>query len=363
MNTLEKYVMAVRDGMEAGTPISTIEEIVDEVRGVGRLVVAMLDAFTTEEISNATVASGRLRTIVITAALAEVLLLLIAFLRTRRETKKLTESIHHSIYSLEGTVRRIAEGNFGDRVQGMNVEELRELGEQVNQMANRLETLIAEIRRNQDHLARAELRTLQAQINPHFLYNTLDSIIWMGESGKNREVVRMTSALSKLLRKSISNEKEIVTVKEEVEYVSEYLKIQQLRYHDKLSYEIDVDESVLSNSIAKLVLQPLVENAIYHGIKVKEGMGHIRISGERAGGDIRLVVRDDGPGMDEEALSHILDGSREGGISKVGVKNVNDRLKLHYGDEYGLSFESGRGKGMKVTITIPRDAGPEEAAL
>ncbi len=173
----------------------------------------------------------------------------------------------------------------------------------------------------------------------------------------------MTSALSKLLRKSISNEKEIVTVKEEVEYVSEYLKIQQLRYHDKLSYEIDVDESVLSNSIAKLVLQPLVENAIYHGIKVKEGMGHIRVSGERAGDNIRLVVSDDGPGMDEEALSHILDGSREGGISKVGVKNVNDRLKLHYGEEYGLSFESGRGMGMKVTITIPRDGGPEEAAL
>ena len=148
-----------------------------------------------------------------------------------------------------------------------------------------------------------------------------------------------------------------------MDYVSEYLKIQQLRYHDKLSYEIDVDESVLSNSIAKLVLQPLVENAIYHGIKAKEGMGHILVSGERAGDDIRLVVSDDGPGMDEEALSHILDGSREGGISKVGVKNVNDRLKLHYGEEYGLSFESGRGMGMKVTITIPKDAGAEGTTL
>ena len=126
MATLEQYVMAVRDGMEAGTPISTIEEIVDEVRGVGRLVVAMLDAFTTEEISNATVASGRLRTVVITAALTEVLLLLIAFLRTRRETKKLTESIHSSIYSLEGTVRRIAEGQFeGDPVYQVFVDEMK----------------------------------------------------------------------------------------------------------------------------------------------------------------------------------------------------------------------------------------------
>ena len=185
MDTLEQYVLRVRDGMEAGTPISTIEKIVDEVRDVGRLVSDMLDAFTTDEIANASVASGRLRIIVVVAAVAEVLLLLIAFLRTRYETNKLTESIHSSIYSLEGTVRRIAEGNFGDRVQGMNVEELRDLGEKVNQMADRLETLIAQIRQNQDHLARAELRTLQAQINPHFLYNTLDTIVWQAESGRN----------------------------------------------------------------------------------------------------------------------------------------------------------------------------------
>ena len=122
MDTLEQYVLRVRDGMASGTPISEIESIVDEVRDVGRLVTDMLDAFTTEEITNVTVASGRLRTVVLIAAVAEVLLLLIAFLRSRNETKKLTESIHTSIYSLEETVRRIAEGNFGDRVKGMNVE-------------------------------------------------------------------------------------------------------------------------------------------------------------------------------------------------------------------------------------------------
>jgi two-component system sensor histidine kinase YesM len=146
MDTLEQYVLRVRDGMATGTPISEIESIVDEVRDVGRLLTDMLDKFTTVEIANATDASRRLRSIVIIAALAEVLLLLFAFFRTRNETRKLTESIHSAIFSLEETVRRIAEGNFGDRVREMNVEELQELGEQVNQMADRLETLIRQIR-------------------------------------------------------------------------------------------------------------------------------------------------------------------------------------------------------------------------
>ena len=205
MDTLEQYVLRVRDGMEAGMPISKIENIVDEVRNVGRLVTDMLDAFTTEEIASATDSSRRLRIIVIVAAATEVFLLLIAFLRTGKETSRLTDSIHSAIYSLEETVRRIAEGNFGDRVRGMNVRELKELGEQINQMADRLETLIGEIRQNQEHLSKAELRTLQAQINPHFLYNTLDTIVWQAESGKVEEVVRLTRNLSDFFRISLSS--------------------------------------------------------------------------------------------------------------------------------------------------------------
>ena len=176
MDTLEQYALRIRDGMAAGTPISEIESIVDEVRDVGRLVTDMLDAFTTEEIANAARSNRWLQSIVIAAAAAELLLLLFAFMRTGKETRKLTDSIHSAIYSMEETVRRIAEGQFGDRVKGVNVEELKELGEQVNQMADRLETLIEQVRQNQDNLARAELRTLQAQINPHFLYNTLDTV-------------------------------------------------------------------------------------------------------------------------------------------------------------------------------------------
>ncbi len=342
--------------------ISAIEEIVDEVRGVGRLVVAMLDAFTTEEISNATVASGRLRTIVITAALAEVLLLLIAFLRTRRETKKLTESIHHSIYSLEGTVRRIAEGNFGDRVQGMNVEELRELGEQVNQMANRLETLIAEIRRNQDHLARAELRTLQAQINPHFLYNTLDTIVWQAESGKGEEVVRLTRNLSDFFRISLSSGADWIPVNQELKHVSAYLSIQKTRYRDILDYEVDQPEGMEEIYMLKLLLQPLVENALYHGIKNKRGGGMIRVKVQMQNRIMTFTVSDTGKGMTPEQLKEmetILKENKptaqpapEPGHSGFGMRNVDMRIRLYYGKQTGLLVSSGP-EGTEVSFSIP----------
>ena len=262
MDTLEQYVYKVRDGMAAGTPISKIESIVDEVRNVGRLVTDMLDAFTTEEIANATDSSRRLRTIVTIAAVAEVLLLLFAFLRTRNETRRLTNSIHTAIYSLEETVRRIAEGQFGDRVKGMNVEELRELGEQINQMADRLETLIEQVRQNQDHLSKAELRTLQAQINPHFLYNTLDTIVWQAESGKGDEVVRLTRNLSDFFRIALSSGADWIPVSQELKHVSAYLSIQKTRYRDILDYEVDQAEGLEEVYMLKLLLQPLVENAL-----------------------------------------------------------------------------------------------------
>ena len=267
-------------------------------------------------------------------------------------------AITRPITKLRSTMLEVERGNLNAQMEEVRASnEINDLIASFNTMVVRIRNLVIKNAEDEKEKRKSELRALQAQINPHFLYNTLDSIIWMSQSGQNDAVMRMTSALSKLLRKSISNRKEFVTVQEELEYVSEYLKIQQMRYHDKLTYEIDVDEQIMSNSIAKLVLQPLVENAIYHGIKAKEGMGHIRISGTKEDWCIRLEIIDDGPGMDEETLKRIFeDGDAAvAGISKVGVKNVNDRLKLHYGDRCGLTYESAPGKGTKVIVTIPCD--------
>ena len=362
MDTLEQYVFKIRDGMAAGMPISEIESIVDEVRNVGRLVTDMLDAFTTEEIASATDSSRRLRTIVIIAAVAEVLLLLFAFIRSRNETRKLTSSIHTAIYSLEETVRRIAEGEFGDRVRGMNVGELKELGEQINQMADRLETLIDQVRQKQDNLSKAELRTLQAQINPHFLYNTLDTIVWQAESGKGDEVVRLTRSLSDFFRISLSSGADWIPVSQELKHVSAYLSIQKIRYRDILDYEVDQPEGMEEIYMLKLLLQPLVENALYHGIKNKRGGGKISVSVTRENRIMTFTVSDTGKGMTPEQLKALEESLKaeiptaqaeiEPGHSGFGMRNVDLRIRLYYKKQTGLLVQSG-SEGTSVSFTIP----------
>ena len=209
---------------------------------------------------------------------------------------------------------------------------------------------------------KSELKALQAQINPHFLYNTLDSIIWMAEWGKTKEVVLMTSSLAKLLRQSISNQNELVRVEEEVEYTRSYLIIQKMRYKDKLEYEILVNPEIQSKKIPKLVLQPLVENAIYHGIKYKEGKGVVCIDGYKEGSSMVLKVQDDGIGMNEEQLKKIFE-KRETDTRRngVGVLNVHERIQLYYGKEYGLKFSSIEGFGTTVEIRIPWEEGGVKA--
>ena len=362
MDTLEQYVYKVRDGMAGGAPISEIESIVDEVRNVGRLVTDMLDAFTTEEIANATDTNRRMRTIVSVAVGAEVLLLLFAFLRTRRETTKLTDSIHSAIYSLEDTVRRIAEGQFGDRVQNMNVEELKDLGEQINQMADRLEMLIEQVRQKQDNLSRAELRTLQAQINPHFLYNTLDTIVWQAESGKGDEVVRLTRNLSDFFRISLSSGADWIPVSQELKHVSAYLSIQKTRYRDILDYEVDQAEDLEEIYMLKLLLQPLVENALYHGIKNKRGGGKITVRVRRQNRVLTFMVTDNGKGMTPEQLNEVEESlqanvptsrlAAEPGHSGFGMRNVDMRIRLYYGKQTGLLIHSGTD-GTEVSFNIP----------
>lgn len=362
MDTLKQYVYQVRDGMASGMPISEVEGIVDEVRNVGRLVMEMLDTFTTEEIGNATVASRRLRTVLAVTVAAEVLLLVFALMRTGRETRRLTASIHTAIYSLEDTVRRIAEGNFGERVKGMNVEELRELGEQVNQMADRLETLIEQVRQKQDNLSKAELRTLQAQISPHFLYNTLDTIVWQAESGKGDEVVRITRSLSDFFRISLSAGADWIPVTQELKHVSAYLSIQKIRYRDILEYEVEQGEGLDDVYMLKLLLQPLVENALYHGIKNKRGGGRITVRVQRLNRVMTFTVADTGKGMTPEQLKELEDRLREEAPavqaapapehSGFGMRNVDMRIRLYYRKQTGLLLKSGP-EGTEVSFSIP----------
>ncbi|MDF2942277.1 MAG: hypothetical protein K0S01_1135 [Herbinix sp.] len=259
------------------------------------------------------------------------------------------------IMALRKSMKQVETGNFDIQI-GTTDEYMNEIGGLHNSfkiMIYKIRQLIENNIAEQEAKRKSELRALQAQINPHFLYNTLDSIIWMAEGSKNEEVIRMTSALSKLLRKSISNEDELVTLECEIDYVKEYLTIQKMRYQDKMEYEIVVDENILKVPIVKMVLQPIVENAIYHGIKYKENRGLIRITGRILGNDVIIQVIDNGSGMDEETLRNILVAKRKDESKRVGVQNVHNRLQLYYGKNYGLQYESKEGEGTTVNITIP----------
>lgn len=276
----------------------------------------------------------------------------------------LSDEITKPIKALERSMKEVEKGNFELAVLEVREDnEIRRLSKNFNMMTEEIQKLMEQSEKQQRVKRKNELKALQAQINPHFLYNTLDSIIWMAEWGKNQEVVQMTSSLAKLLRRSISNEQEEVTIKEEIEYTATYLTIQKMRYKDKLEYKIGVDPEVLGRRCVKLILQPLVENAIYHGIKYKEGKGLLQIRGFRDGDRILLEVQDDGIGMDEEALAHIFEKhTRDTKSNGVGLHNVNERIQLYYGTEYGLSFVSAPGEGTTATITLPDVREKEEGA-
>ncbi len=360
MDTVSLYADRVREGMAAHAPVSGIQEIVDEVWQTGELVDDKIDGFIAEEIAAAASASERMRTVLIIAAAAECVLLLFALLRTQWVTNRLTASIREALLSLEKAVRRIAEGQFRERVNDMEVAELADLADQINVMAARLQGLIGQIRQKQEHLAKAELRTLQAQINPHFLYNTLDTIVWQAESGNAEDVITLTRSLSDFFRISLSAGADWIPVTQELRHASAYLSIQKIRYRDILNYEMDVEGDLGDAWIPKLLLQPLVENALYHGIKTRRGGGVIRIRACREEKILRFAVEDTGRGMAPEKLEELramlaeepavqtFETERKG----FGLRNVNLRIRLYYRQEEGLRIESD-GTGTRVSFEIP----------
>ena len=250
---------------------------------------------------------------------------------------------------------RVQEGDFDiPDVVETSENEIGSLTRSFNVMTRRIRELMDQNVRDQEAKRKSELKALQSQINPHFLYNTLDSIIWMAEGKKNEEVVLMTASLARLLRQSISNEDEVVPIAQEVEYARGYLTIQKMRYKDKMEFQIDVDPAILHINLIKLVLQPVIENAIYHGLKYKESKGLLIVKGFMKNGNAVLQVIDNGVGMDEETLAHIYDRHKVNYQSNgVGVYNVQKRLQLYYGSAYGITYESKVGVGTTATITIP----------
>ncbi|MBK9050581.1 MAG: sensor histidine kinase [Chloroflexi bacterium] len=271
----------------------------------------------------------------------------------------LSKSIYTPIKKLHDVTTTITKNDLQALMTSDNVDEITELGMSFNIMIGKIKELLDAKIKEQENLKKAELRALQAQINPHFLYNTLDTIIWMAESKKTDRIVEMVTALSNFFRISLSKGMDWITIGEEVERINSYLTIQKMRYHDILDFKIEVDESISENTILKLMLQPLVENALYHGIKNKRQGGTITIRIRRKGGDEVLIeVEDDGIGFTPEKLVQLqAELEDDAGDMKLesgfGIGNVNKRIRLYYGKPYGVSVQSEYSTGTLVTLVIP----------
>jgi two-component system sensor histidine kinase YesM len=257
--------------------------------------------------------------------------------------------------TLSNITNQVARGDLSVRSNIKNGVEVKVLSDSLNIMIEKLSNLIETVKEEQTLLREAELKCLQEQINPHFLYNTLDTIMWLAESSKHNEVVEMVEYLSQYFRTSLSKGNDRISLQEEILHVRSYLQIQQIRYEDIMQYEIDIPEELYEICIPKITLQPIVENALYHGIKNKRGKGRITIEGRRDSDNIIITVTDNGLGMTEVRLNQVMDGLKLGNKKGdcYGLFNVNERIRLHDGEDYGISIRSKYSEGTQVDICIP----------
>ena len=251
---------------------------------------------------------------------------------------------------LRETMLEIASGAQNLRAKEAGAYELREVTRQFNAMLDQIDQLMIDIRRQEETTRQYQLQALSSQINPHFLYNTLDTIIWMAEFQDSQRVVQVTKSLATYFRLALNQGKDLICLSDEINHVRQYLFIQKQRYGDKLEYEIDENPAFDKLVLPKLVLQPLVENALYHGIKEKEGQGHIRVSGQKQESGMVSRIEDDGVGFQAAGDSSQSQLKRGG----VGLQNVDQRFKLHFGDNYQMKIDSAPDRGTTVEIYINR---------
>ncbi|MGO0062447.1 histidine kinase [Brevibacillus fluminis] len=287
---------------------------------------------------------------------AIIVLLLLSYLSAR---------ISRPIKMLERSMKQVESGDLTVAASVKGSHEVEQLSHRFNLMVARIRQLMDQIIAEQEAKRKSELEVLQAQINPHFLYNTLNSAVRMAGIGKKEDVITTITSLSKLFRLSLGRGKPIITVAEELEHIRHYLIIQKMRYKQKFAYEIEAEEAALGCLTLKLLLQPIVENAIYHGIEQMADPGFIRIRAAVIGERILFQVSDNGLGMRPDVCAQILQGEHQSkGGSGVGVKNIHERIRLYYGEAYGVSIESEEEMGTVVSIWIPfiEPKGEEESA-
>jgi two-component system sensor histidine kinase YesM len=364
VSTLRTYMDRMADRMENGSTVADNEQFLDQARWLSGLVQELFNDYMVFEVNRMGLKAEQVQRNFRQWLTAVVVLLAAAITFSIVSAWRISKGIYLPIKRLHDAAFEVTQHDVDTLVRGNNVDELAELDESFNQMVGQIRALLDAKVEEQDRLKKAELRALQAQINPHFLYNTLDTIIWKAEANQKEQVIALVQALSSFFRISLSKGKDWIPVRDEIEHVRSYLAIQGMRYHDILRYRVDLDEGIGDATVLKLTLQPLVENAIYHGIKNRRGGGTVTVRA-RALDPSTLIfeVKDDGVGIPRgtlDTLQRELDGDgdlSQESVGGVGMRNVNERIKLFYGEEYGLRVESSVNEGTTVSLVIPRVEG------
>ena len=276
-----------------------------------------------------------------------------------RRSFRLTDGIIQPVNIMLDKVKKVGRGKFDMIPIEAEIEEIEELDEGINKMARKISALLENVRQEKEMQHLTELQLIQAQVNPHFLYNTLDTIVWLIEGGMTDDAVEMISSLSIFFRTSLSKGNDIIPLSEEERHTLSYLEIQQYRYRDILEFEINIPKELSGIPVPKLSIQPLAENALYHGIKNRRGKGKILIEGREEEDVLVLTVSDNGQGMTPERLHEVQEAIRTGERAGFGLAAVAERIALYYGPGYGMKIFSEEGKGTTVEIRLGKNIQPK----
>jgi two-component system sensor histidine kinase YesM len=357
LETMEGYVDKIGYNIAHDRPVRENEKILGEITSVSDLLYDVIQKFVAAEMELAHIQNAKIQRSMDLMTLTQILLFLAILLFLMRNYRQLNRSINEPIWRLKTMASRIAQGDLSIRVEKPEISELDELTDSLNTMAEKLIELIDQNVQKQRNLQKAEMKALQAQIAPHFMYNTLGTILSLAEDGQTENVVTTTLALSSFFRLSLNKGKDWVTVAEEKSHVENYLAIQKMRYGAILEYDFDFSAEILQESMLKLLLQPLVENAIYHGIKKTRRRGHISVKGYSTGDCMIFTVVDNGLGMTGEELAKLRKNLSHYDVSTpgtgFGLYNVYKRIELYYETDDGLTIESAYDKGCTITLRLP----------
>lgn len=358
VDTLYAYIDALGEQTANGAAVSRNESLYQEITSVTGLTADMLDQYSVSAISQMAALNRRISGLTLLLAAVTLLAVVSAAGAAVRTYRHVEHAIHGPILRMERMASRIAKGDWNARLPAPAVAELYPLAADLNRMAEQLERLIEGQIEQEKTLKKAELRALQAQITPHFVYNTLETIIWLAEEENTRAVVDVTMAFTDFLRISLSGGQDFISVEKEEQHVRSYLLIQSVRYGSIMRYTIDIDPALADKRMLKLMLQPLVENAIYHGIKNKRGRGLLRITGRQENDWMVFTVADDGIGMSSEELHALRERmERTDGTGGYGLRNITQRLRLYGGR--GLDIQSEPNRGTTVRFALPCIPEPE----